>query len=428
LLKARVIIYSYNDHVGSFLPSLGRQATTVYSGRGGRHSYEIKEACLIAPTLPARVARTRPTPALADALWCLLIATICFGALFFFRDVASRSLSTGSAGNPSGSVAMPTMQDNPASPPQTSDSSSSRFSENGIAGHRPSPASATRRKPPADLPAAKSPMEKTNADPADSASATFSGAPVRAARSQSDTRQTDSASPVKHTRETTPFLDLSRPVALESEAVVRNDESAASSSTTAEPQPVFRQYTPAGSLASGNTVPNLPPQLRAKTPVLNPGRANASSPGTQPAIGASPIVASTRSPSLTTKGAFHGVRTSDAPVIQMDPLQSSILEIRSPTGFRSSVLELPSERVLESPSVTMRIQRSILLPPTRRWWPFNRNKKAVVGELLSRVDPQAPHVQIAPGFRFGSRRPSAGRACRTRGAGERPRDARPERR
>jgi hypothetical protein len=25
-----------------FLPSLGRQATTVYSGRGGRHSYEIK--------------------------------------------------------------------------------------------------------------------------------------------------------------------------------------------------------------------------------------------------------------------------------------------------------------------------------------------------------------------------------------------------
>jgi hypothetical protein len=151
------------------------------------------EACLIAPTLPARVARTRPTPALADALWGLLIGTICFGALFFFRDVASRSLSTGSTGNPSGSVAMPKMQDNPASPPQTSDSSSSRFSENGIAGHRTSPASATRRKPPADLPAAKSPMEKTNADPADSASATFSSAPVRAARSQSDARQTDSA-------------------------------------------------------------------------------------------------------------------------------------------------------------------------------------------------------------------------------------------
>src|SRR5271169_4370985 len=42
LLKARMKIYSYNDHVGSFLPSLGRQTTTVYSGRGSQHCYEIK--------------------------------------------------------------------------------------------------------------------------------------------------------------------------------------------------------------------------------------------------------------------------------------------------------------------------------------------------------------------------------------------------
>ncbi len=355
-------------------------------------------APLIAPTLPARLARKRSTSALADALWGLLIGTLCVGAVFFFRDVAARSLSTGSAGNPGGSVAVPTMQDNPVSPPQTPDSSSSRVSENGISDHRPSPASATPRKPPADIPAAKAPIEKTNADPADSASATSSSAPVRAARSQSDTRQTDSASPVKQTRETTPLPDLLRPVAPETEAVARNDESAASSSTTAETQPVFRHETTAGSLASGNTVPTLPPQLPAKAPVLNPGRAKATSAGTQPAITVSPIIASTRSPSLTTNGAFHGVRTSYAPVIQMDAPQSSILEVRSSTGFRSSVLELPGERVLESPSVTMRIQRSILLPPTRPWWPFNRNKKLVVGELLSRVDPQASHVQIGSGF------------------------------
>jgi hypothetical protein len=29
---------------GSFLPSLGRQTTTVYSGRGSQHCYEIKSA------------------------------------------------------------------------------------------------------------------------------------------------------------------------------------------------------------------------------------------------------------------------------------------------------------------------------------------------------------------------------------------------
>src|ERR1700720_1968957 len=42
LLKDRVKIDSYNDHVGSFLPSLGRQTTTVFSGRGSQHCYEIK--------------------------------------------------------------------------------------------------------------------------------------------------------------------------------------------------------------------------------------------------------------------------------------------------------------------------------------------------------------------------------------------------
>src|SRR5712664_3831659 len=41
LLKARMIIHTYNDHVGSFLSSLGRNATTVYSGRGSRHCNEI---------------------------------------------------------------------------------------------------------------------------------------------------------------------------------------------------------------------------------------------------------------------------------------------------------------------------------------------------------------------------------------------------
>jgi PilZ domain/Gram-negative bacterial TonB protein C-terminal len=357
------------------------------------------EACLIAPTLPAREAGKRSTSALAVALWGLLIGTLCVGALFSFRDVAPRGLFTGFASNPSDSVAAPTMQDNPVSPPQTPDSAAYRVPESGISSHRPSPALATPRKPPADIPAAKAPTEKTNAGAAaDPASATSSSATVRAARSQSDTGQTESASPVKQTRETTHLPDLSRLVAPEIEVVVRNDESAASNSTSAQPQPVFRQDTPARSRASVNRVPNLPLQPRAKVPVLNPGPANATSAGTQAAVAGNPVIASTHSPSLITNEAFHGVRTSDVHVIQMAQPENSILEVRSPTGFRSSVLELPSERVLESPSVTMRIRRSILLPPTRPWWPFNRNKKVVVGELLSRVDPQAPHIQIGSGF------------------------------
>ena len=57
---------------------------------------------------------------------------------------------------------------------------------------------------------------------------------------------------------------------------------------------------------------------------------------------------------------------------------------------------MPGERVLESPSVTMHIRRTVLMPTTHVGWPFNRNKKVVVGELISRVDPQAAQIPISP--------------------------------
>jgi len=83
-------------------------------------------------------------------------------------------------------------------------------------------------------------------------------------------------------------------------------------------------------------------------------------------------------------------------VIQMDPARNQILEIRLPSGRQASFLSLPGERVLELPSVSVRIQRSVLLPATHAGWPFNRNKKVVVGELISRVDPQATQIPTSP--------------------------------
>src|SRR4029077_6539777 len=60
-------------------------------------------------------------------------------------------------------------------------------------------------------------------------------------------------------------------------------------------------------------------------------------------------------------------------------------------------LNLPGELVLESPSMTMRVERSVLMPGGHVWWPFNRNKTLVVGELVSRVDPQPLQVQPEAG-------------------------------
>jgi len=87
---------------------------------------------------------------------------------------------------------------------------------------------------------------------------------------------------------------------------------------------------------------------------------------------------------------------SAAPVIRMDPPRNQIFEVHLPSGRQASYLRLPGERVLESPSITVRIQRSVLLPATHAGWPFHRTKKVVVGELISRVDPQAAQLPTVP--------------------------------
>jgi|HubBroStandDraft_6_1064221.scaffolds.fasta_scaffold126918_2 hypothetical protein len=87
---------------------------------------------------------------------------------------------------------------------------------------------------------------------------------------------------------------------------------------------------------------------------------------------------------------------SAAPVIQMDPLRNQIFEVHLPGEHQASDLRLPGEHVLESPSLTVRIQRSVRLPATHAGWPFHHTKKVVVGELISRVDPQAAQLPTAP--------------------------------
>jgi hypothetical protein len=76
----------------------------------------------------------------------------------------------------------------------------------------------------------------------------------------------------------------------------------------------------------------------------------------------------------------------------MDPPRNQTLEVRLPSGHQASFLNLPGERVIESTTVTMHIQRSVLMPASGGGWFANRNKKVVVGELISRVDPQAAQI------------------------------------
>jgi hypothetical protein len=88
--------------------------------------------------------------------------------------------------------------------------------------------------------------------------------------------------------------------------------------------------------------------------------------------------------------------TPDPVVVHLDVPESRVIEVTPPSSH-ASLVSLPGERVFQSPSVTIHIQRSILMPAGPKAWLSGRSKKVLLGELLSRVDPQTPHLQVRSG-------------------------------
>jgi hypothetical protein len=88
---------------------------------------------------------------------------------------------------------------------------------------------------------------------------------------------------------------------------------------------------------------------------------------------------------------------SRSPIIQMDVPERHVVSIRLP-GDSNAFVNLPGERILETSSATVRIQRSVRAPKATSDWLFHRDKekKVTVGELTSRIDPQVPSAQLGP--------------------------------
>jgi hypothetical protein len=128
-------------------------------------------------------------------------------------------------------------------------------------------------------------------------------------------------------------------------------------------------------------IPTRPANLSASTSAtipLNTPSSTSLTPSSSPIVAPAP-----------TRPAFSA--QSAAPVIQMDAPPSHVLEVHLPSGHQASFLNLPGERVIESPAVTIHIQRSVLMRASGGWF-ANRTKKVVVGELISRADPQATQI------------------------------------
>jgi hypothetical protein len=92
------------------------------------------------------------------------------------------------------------------------------------------------------------------------------------------------------------------------------------------------------------------------------------------------------------------------PAIQMDVPEARVIEVTPPRSLKgnltASFVNLPGERVLRSASLTIHIGRSVQVPgeriPGQRWL-WRGHKKVVLGELASRVDPQASPLSVPYG-------------------------------
>lgn len=77
------------------------------------------------------------------------------------------------------------------------------------------------------------------------------------------------------------------------------------------------------------------------------------------------------------------------------------LQVTLPASARALYINLPGEQVVQSPAMTLHIQRAVLAPAAASSAP--RKETVMVGDLLSHVDPQAPRLTSETGTRVGVR-------------------------
>jgi len=322
----------------------------------------------VAPLAPSPIARRRSTSTLAGIVTLgVFLGTVCIAGVFFLKD-----------GSPRIPVALST---------ENRDQSSA-----------------------ATTPAQKIPGNQQNQEPLEREAVSIVASPVpsvhaaKAKRVLSDTlsrnnsaqagddasHEPDTEGSAPDTRENTPTPDTSR-LRTEHRAGSRPDPSMNGTNPAVTDAAPKSSGTGANSSAPANVAPaTLPaspyPQV-AKEPARNPPRPSNLATGTATTISSGPIATPTH-PAPT--------RQSDTSVIQMDAPARQVMVIQLPRGYHAPFFSFPDERILESPSATMHIRRSIRMPVTHVGWPFNRNKKVILGGLISRVDPQVAQVQIGP--------------------------------
>lgn len=352
---------------------------------------EPHDSLALAPTL---IVRSRPISTVVRlAILGASIATLCVAAALFFGSNAPRKVFARLTENRS--------QSNAASP-MTQDTN--RRLENPETSKSSAVSHAASLAPVLNATNSKRDPSRTSV-PQHSPSiseVTAAVGPVDHAMGAAQTQRY-----VSHTEPISPESKLGRTrtqdflrTNAENQVDARSDPSStsgisAATGSTSEASTIFLKSPPLTG-APSEALPSFPNPPTAKEALPAPAPSNDVIFGTSAAVPSrtpsNPIVALTR-PASPLKSAPPVVQ----PVILMDAPRSQIFEVRVPPGSQAPFFLVPGERVLDSPAVTMYIRRSVRMPAAHIGWPFNRKKKVVIGELISRVDPQAPRVPASSG-------------------------------
>jgi hypothetical protein len=313
----------------------------------------------------------------------LLVGTLSAGAVLSVRGTHSPRISAVSAGKSGLPVARAPIGHSSAGPSQGPDSFATGSSENKISGTNPLSVWPSVQIIPPYASAPQAP----NPDPADPAVRVINR--DRAVRNQGEAAEANSE---QQRDPSAPRRSLVS-AAAKTETDDGQNELFNNEPLIANSQDVAQQPNPGRLLSVDRVVPFLSSQNTGEGAPSSVAIGQVSSTSSGPIASDKATLAAGPPPSRTMEKEILRGRADHANIIQMVPPQGSVLEILVPEGSHSSVLGLPNEQVLESPYITTRIRRTILLAPTRNRF-FHRRMKVAVGELVSRVDPEGPRDRI----------------------------------
>ena len=182
------------------------------------------------------------------------------------------------------------------------------------------------------------------------------------------------------------------------DSLFRSSPSEATSDSSPTPRETTPQPTPTAN-SRAEIATNAPSEksaivgsthLSAPTPTPNP----ASSPSAAKPVQPSPPTRSADSssaPMVTAPPSNTRNAVRPASDLNTSETMPNSFMVEFPFSRSETLVSLPGERVIDSPSVTMHVQRSVRVHAGRlRFW--HRRKKVEVGQLSTRVDPQTPRA------------------------------------